>query len=70
MPIIESRVERAERRLREAEANVARQRTKLERAQARGDVAGTRSGRHVLQSFVDAAVTLRLRLREVRRRHG
>lgn len=56
MSINEDRVERAERRLREAESNVTRQEEKLATDETRGNPAAVRNGRHVLQSFKDAVV--------------
>ncbi|KAB0677005.1 hypothetical protein [Aureimonas leprariae] len=70
MRLQENRIERAERRVREAEANVERQKLKLARALERGDHQGHRSARIVMQSFKDAVQALKLRLREVRRRHA
>ena len=68
MPIHETRVERAERRVREAEANVDRQKAKLAKLEAKGDRSGLRGGRVVMQSFKDAVVAMKLRLRGARRR--
>ena len=70
MSINEGRVERAERRLREAESNVTRQEEKMMMAEVRGNPTGVQTGRHVLRSFKDAVVALRMRLRDTRRRHG
>ena len=67
MLLKETRVARAERRVREAEANVDRQKLKLAQIEA-GDRGGLRGGRELLQSFKDAVVALKLRLRETKRR--
>ncbi len=71
MHLRETRIERAERRVREAEANVERQKARLLAMEARGDrQASFRSGREVLQSFKDALHAMKLRLRETRRQHA
>lgn len=70
MRLRETRIERAERRVREAEANVERQRMKLATIEARGDRHAFRTGREVLQSFKDAVHAMRLRLREAKRRNS
>ncbi|KAB0679977.1 hypothetical protein [Aureimonas leprariae] len=67
MRLHESRIERAERRVREAEANVDRQKQRLAAIEARGDRQAFRSGREVLQSFKDALHAMKLRLKEARR---
>lgn len=67
MRLHESRIERAERRVREAEANVERQKQRLATIETRGDRQAFRSGREVLQSFKDALHAMKLRLKEARR---
>lgn len=69
MHLRENRIERAERRVREAEANVERQKAKLAAIEARGDRHGFRTAREVLQSFKDAVQAMKLRLREARHRN-
>ena len=64
----ESRLERAQRRVREAEANCERQRMTLARLLEAGDTEAHRSGLKVQAAFRDVVIAMKLRLREAERK--
>ncbi|GGE11568.1 hypothetical protein GCM10011390_33370 [Aureimonas endophytica] len=64
----ETKIEKAERRLQEAEANVERHEERLAELEKGGNPAATEAGHSILRGFRDMARVMKLRLSELRHR--